>query len=288
MSLLAGQIVCVTILLMTILVAIGSFAAGLLGSLTGIGGGIIIVPMLTLLFHVDLRYAIGASLVSIIATSSGAAAAYVREGFTNVRIGVLLEVGTTVGALVGAALAGITPTNVLAILMSCVLVFTAYRSIQPRQEHAVLDQPDKWADRLRLDSTYPTKNGKQHYSVTNVPAGFSLMFLAGILSAMLGIGSGIIKVLAMDQMMRLPFKVSTTTSNFMIGVTAAASAGVYLHRGQIDPALVFPVTLGVLAGALLGARILSRAPVRPLRLLFTAVVVVMAIQMMYKGLTGSV
>ncbi|HXT15974.1 MAG TPA: sulfite exporter TauE/SafE family protein [Gemmatimonadaceae bacterium] len=273
---------------MTMLVAVGSFAAGLLGSLTGIGGGIIIVPMLTLIFHVDLRYAIGASLVSIIATSSGAAAAYVREGYTNVRVGVLLEVATTVGALVGAALAGITPTNVLAILMGVVLLFTAVRSMKPKQDHAPLDKPDKWSTRFRLDSTYPTAAGKQAYAVTNVPGGFSLMFLAGVLSALLGIGSGIIKVLAMDQMMRLPFKVSTTTSNFMIGVTAAASAGVYLHRGQIDPAVVFPVTLGVLGGALLGARILTKAPVKPLRFLFTAVVVVMAAQMLYKGVTGTV
>jgi uncharacterized membrane protein YfcA len=273
---------------MTVLVAIGAFAAGLLGSLTGIGGGIIIVPMLTLLFNVDLRYAIGASLVSIIATSSGAAAAYVREGYTNVRVGVLLEVATTVGALVGAVLAGVTPTNVLAILLACVLLFTAVKSMQPKQEHALLETPDKWSTRFRLDSTYPTATGKRAYSVTNVPGGFSLMFVAGVLSALLGIGSGIIKVLAMDQMMRLPFKVSTTTSNFMIGVTAAASAGVYLHRGQIDPAVVFPVTLGVLAGALLGARILTKAPVRQLRLLFTVVVVVMAVQMLYKGIKGTV
>lgn len=277
-----------TILTITILVALGSFAAGLLGSLTGIGGGLIIVPMLTLLFNVDLRYAIGASLVSIIATSSGAAAAYVREGYTNVRIGILLEVGTVVGALVGAAISGFIPTNVLAIMMGLVLLFTAYRSLKGRTDHAVLEQPDKWAARLRLDSTYPTPAGKQRYSVTNVPAGFGMMFIAGILSALLGIGSGIIKVLAMDQMMRLPFKVSTTTSNFMIGVTAAASAGVYLHRGYIDPAIVFPVTLGVLAGALLGARILSRANVKWLRVLFTTVVVIMAVQMLYKGIRGGV
>jgi uncharacterized membrane protein YfcA len=244
--------------------------------------------MLTLLFKVDIRYAIGASLVSIIATSSGAAAAYVREGYTNVRVGILLEVGTVVGALVGAALAGITPTNVLAILMGVVLLITAIRSRQARGEHAVLTTPDKWASRLRLDSTYPTATGKQAYSVTNVPAGLSLMFLAGILSALLGIGSGIVKVLAMDQMMRLPFKVSTTTSNFMIGVTAAASAGVYLHRGYIDPTIAFPVMLGVLGGALAGARILSRANVKWLRTLFTLVVVVMAVQMLYKGLTGGV
>jgi hypothetical protein len=277
-----------TILTITILVLVGSFAAGLLGSLTGLGGGLIIVPMLTLLFHVDLRYAIGASLVSIIATSSGAAAAYVREGYTNVRVGILLEVGTVIGALIGAALANVTPTQVLAILMGVVLLVTAYRSMQPRAEHALLQQPDAWATRLRLDSTYPTPTGKQAYSVTNVPAGLGLMFLAGILSALLGIGSGIIKVLAMDQTMRLPFKVSTTTSNFMIGVTAAASAGVYLHRGLIDPTIVFPVMLGVLGGALAGARILTRANVSWLRTLFTVVVVVMAVEMLYKGITGGV
>ena len=275
-----------TTLTLALLVATGSFGAGLLGALTGLGGGIVVVPMLTLVFHVDLRYAIGASLVSVIGTSSGAAAAYVREGFTNVRVGILLEVGTTIGALIGAALAGVTPTNILAILMGIVLLVTAIRSIQPRTDHAILTTPDKWASRLRLDSDYPTPQGKQRYSVQNVPAGLSLMFLAGILSALLGIGSGIVKVLAMDQMMRLPFKVSTTTSNFMIGVTAAASAGVYLHRGYIDPTLVFPVMLGVLAGALLGARILSKANVKWLRNLFTLVVVVMAGEMLYKGLTG--
>ncbi|HEY4133050.1 MAG TPA: sulfite exporter TauE/SafE family protein [Gemmatimonadaceae bacterium] len=275
-----------TISTLALLVALGSFGAGLLGALTGLGGGIVVVPMLTLVFHVDLRYAIGASLVSVIGTSSGAAAAYVREGFTNVRVGILLEVGTTIGALVGAVIAGVTPTSFLAILMGVVLLATAIRSIQPRADHALLTTPDKWSERFRLDSTFPTAAGKQHYSVQNVPAGFSLMFLAGILSALLGIGSGIVKVLAMDQLMRLPFKVSTTTSNFMIGVTAAASAGVYLHRGYIDPTLVFPVMLGVLAGALLGARILSRANVQWLRQLFTIVVVVMAVEMLYKGLTG--
>jgi uncharacterized protein len=272
---------------LALLVAGGSFGAGLLGALTGLGGGIIVVPMLTLLFHVDLRYAIGASLVSVIATSSGAAAAYVREGYTNVRVGILLEVATTVGALAGAALSGVIPTSALAILFGCVLLFTAYRSLKAREEHAILTTPDKWASRLRLDSTYPTANGLQHYSVQRVPGGFGLMFVAGILSALLGIGSGIIKVLAMDQTMRLPFKVSTTTSNFMIGVTAAASAGVYLHRGYIDPTLAFPVMLGVLAGALIGARILGSANTTLLRQLFTGVVVVMAVEMLYKGLTGA-
>ena len=276
-----------TAIAFALLVAGGSFCAGLLGALTGLGGGIVVVPMLTLVFHVDLRYAIGASLVSVIATSSGAAAAYVREGFTNVRVGIFLEVATTTGALVGAALAGVTPTSLLAILFGLILLFTAFRSMQPREEHALLTTPDKWSARLRLDSNYPTTAGLQAYSVERVPAGFGLMFIAGILSALLGIGSGIVKVLAMDQMMRLPFKVSTTTSNFMIGVTAAASAGVYLHRGYIEPTIAFPVMLGVLGGALLGARILTVVNTRLLRQVFTGVVVVAAAEMLYKGITGS-
>ncbi len=270
------------------LVAVGAFAAGLLGALTGLGGGIIVVPMLTLLFHVDLRYAIGASLVSVIATSSGAAAAYVREGYTNVRVGIFLEVATTTGALVGAVLAGVVPTSALAVLFGVVLLFTAYRSLRPLPEHAAAVEPDRWARRLRLDSTYPTASGLKPYAVQHVPAGFVMMVAAGMLSALLGIGSGVVKVIAMDRTMRLPFKVSTTTSNFMIGVTAAASAGVYLHRGYIDPAVAAPVMLGVLAGALLGARLLTAARTHHLRLIFTAVVIVLGVEMLYKGLTGGV
>ena len=276
-----------TVLALALFVAVGSFLAGLLGSLTGLGGGIVVVPMLTLLFHVDLRYAIGASLVSVIATSSGAAAAYVREGYTNVRIGIFLEVATTVGALIGAVLTGFIPTSALAVLFGIVLLFTAYRSMQPREEHVDTAPPSPFVARLRLDSTYPSGTGMQAYTVHNVGGGFIMMFAAGILSALLGIGSGVLKVLAMDQLMRLPFKVSTTTSNFMIGVTAAASAGVYLHRGWIDPTLAFPVMLGVLAGALSGARILGGANVTWLRRLFTLVVVVLAFEMLYKGVRGA-
>lgn len=275
-----------SILLLAVFLAIGAFGAGLLGALTGLGGGLVVVPMMTLLFHIDLRYAIGASLVSVIATSSGAAAAYVREGFTNVRIGIFLEVATTIGALVGAALAGFIPTNALAVLFGIVLLYTAYRSFLPREEHSIDGPSDPLAMRLRLNSTYPTPDGLRAYSVQGVKTGFALMFAAGILSALLGIGSGVVKVLAMDHTMKLPFKVSTTTSNFMIGVTAAASAGVYLHRGYIEPTIAFPVMLGVLAGALLGARILAYASTRWLRILFTAVVAVLALEMFYKGLTG--
>ena len=276
-----------TIATLSLLIAAGSFCVGLVGALTGIGGGVVLVPMLTVFFHVDIRYAIGASLVSVIATSSGAAAAYVREGFTNVRVGVLLEVATTVGALLGAAISGIVSTSALAVLFGLVLLFTAYRSARPQPEHPILDTPDAWAARLRLDSTYPTPSGLRHYSVRRIPGGFVLMFMAGTLSALLGIGSGPVKVLAMDQVMLLPFKVSTTTSNFMIGVTAAASAGIYLHRGYIDPVLTFPVMLGVLAGALLGARILAGARTNWLRWLFTAVVVVLALEMLYKAVRGT-
>jgi uncharacterized membrane protein YfcA len=276
-----------TIALLASLLAVGAFGAGLLGALTGLGGGLVVVPMLTILFHVDLRYAIGASLVSVIATSSGAAAAYVREGFTNVRIGIFLEVATTIGALAGAFAAPFVPTSTLAILFAVVLLYSAYRSFGNHEDHPVDAPSDPIAMRLRLPSTYPTAAGMQAYSVQRVKAGFALMFGAGVLSALLGIGSGVVKVLAMDHTMRLPFKVSTTTSNFMIGVTAAASAGVYLHRGYIEPVLAFPVMLGVLAGALVGARVLSAANTKWLRRLFTMVVLVLAIEMLYKGIKGA-
>ena len=275
-----------SILLLAVFLAVGSFGAGLLGALTGLGGGLVVVPMMTLLFHIDLRYAIGASLVSVIATSSGAAAAYVREGYTNVRVGIFLEVATTVGALTGAALAGFIPTSALAVLFGLVLLYTAYRSFRSPEDHPTDLPADPLAVRLRLNSTYPTSRGLRAYSVQGVKSGFGLMFAAGILSALLGIGSGIVKVLAMDRRMKLPFKVSTTTSNFMIGVTAAASAGVYLHRGYIEPALAFPVMLGVLGGALMGARILAGARTLWLRRIFTVVVVILAFEMLYKGLTG--
>ena len=277
-----------TLASLALLLGVGSFAAGLLGSLTGLGGGIVVVPMLTLLFHINLRYAVGASLIAVIATSSGAAAAYVREGYTNVRIAILLEIATTIGALIGAMLAGFASPAFLSVLFGVVLIATAYRSLRPRAEHVILTTPDKWAARFQLDSTYPTAGGPQAYSARRVPLGFALMLVGGVLSALLGIGAGIIKVLAMDQVMSLPFKVSTTTSNFMMGVTAAVSAAVFLHRGQIDPAISFPVMLGAGGGALLGARILTRADVRWLRPLFTTIVLVAAVEMLYKGVTGTI
>ena len=258
----------------TALVWIGSFVAGLLGALTGLGGGVVLVPLLTLFFHVDLRYAIGASLVSVIATSSGAAAAYVKEGFSNIRIGMFLEIATTIGALLGAYLTVMVPTNAIAVIFGVVLVYSAYLSRRPRPKHVnAIFRRIRLATRLQMNGSFPDaeeKDGIRSYNVQHVPAGFSLMFGAGALSGLLGIGSGAVKVLAMDQAMKIPFKVSTTTSNFMIGVTAAASAGVYLSRGFIDPGLAMPVMLGVLAGSLLGSRILIQTETKVLRGSFSA------------------
>jgi uncharacterized membrane protein YfcA len=277
-----------TIPIFTLVVAAVSFAAGLLGSLTGLGGGVVLVPLLTIFFHVDIRYAIGASLVSVIATSSGAAAAYVKEGISNIRIGMFLEIATTSGALLGAFLATWMPVRAIAIIFGAVLLYSAYISRRPRTEAQRNLPPDPLATTLRLNGSFQDLEGHRTYNVQNVPAGFSLMFGAGTLSGLLGIGSGAVKVLAMDQAMRIPFKVSTTTSNFMIGVTAAASAGVYLSRGYVDPGLSMPVMLGVLAGSLLGTRILVKAETASLRLVFSIVILVLGLQMLYKGLWGGI
>jgi len=262
-----------------------SALAGFLGSLTGLGGGVVVTPALTLLLGVDLHYAMGASLVSVIATSSGAAAAYVKEGFSNIRTGMFLEIATTLGAVVGAHLTTAIPASGLAIIFGCVLLYSAWHSY--RQQHEpVQTRPDPLGEKLRLNGDYPSPQGPVPYKVGRVKAGFSLMFGAGVLSGLLGIGSGAMKVIAMDQVMRIPFKVSTTTSNFMIGVTAAASAGIYLSRGYIQPPVAMPVMLGVLAGSLLGARHLAGASTRPLRVLFAAVVGVLAVEMIASGLRG--
>ena len=279
-----------TILGFTSLVLLASTGAGFLGSLTGLGGGVVIIPLLTIGLHVDIRYAIGASLVSVIATSSGAAAAYVREGYTNLRIGMFLEIATTLGAIAGAFLASLFPTSAIALVFGLMLLFSAWMNLRPQPEHMGPAHSDRVAAWLRMEGVYPAAGPSgpmQAYGVQRVPAGFALMGLAGVLSGLLGIGSGALKVLAMDQVMRLPFKVSTTTSNFMIGVTAAASAGVYLGRGYIDPGITMPVMLGVLAGSLLGAKVLVRARVRVLRWVFSAVIVALAIEMIRSGLRGS-
>jgi hypothetical protein len=276
-----------SVLLFTSLVLAGSFIAGFLGALTGLGGGVVIVPLLALVFHVDMRYAIGASLVSVIATSSGAAAAYLREGFSNIRIGMFLEIATTIGAIAGALIAAHVSTSTIAIIFGAVLIYSAYLSLRRQPVHAAPAQPpSRFVRALHLDGSYPGEHGPEPYAVHRVPLGFSVMFGAGTLSGLLGIGSGAVKVLAMDQAMRLPFKVSTTTSNFMIGVTAAASAGVYLARGYIDPGIAMPVVLGALAGSMLGARVLVQVRTRTLRIVFSAVIVALGVEMIYNGFTG--
>jgi uncharacterized protein len=266
-----------------------SILAGLLGALTGLGGGVVIVPALALFFHVDLRYAIGASLVSVIATSSGAAAAYVREGLSNIRIGMFLEVATTLGALLGAYLTTRVSNHSISIVFGVVLLYSAIASMRKRSEKvADPSAPDALAERLRLCGSYEGPEGEQSYIAHNVPFGFGIMFGAGTLSGLLGIGSGAVKVLAMDQAMKLPFKVSTTTSNFMIGVTAAASAGIYLHRGYINPGIAMPVMLGVLGGSLIGSRLLVKARVSTLKLIFGLVILALGAEMIFSGLTGRI
>jgi hypothetical protein len=213
----------------------------------------------------------------------------VKEGFSNIRIGMFLEIATTIGALTGAFLAAFISTRALAVIFGVMLLYSAYLSRKPRPRAQRNLPQDSLATRLRMNGDFPSEEGgMRHYNVHRVPAGFSLMFGAGALSGLLGIGSGAVKVLAMDQAMKIPFKVSTTTSNFMIGVTAAASAGVYLNRGYVDPGLAMPVMLGVLAGSMLGARILMKAETKVLRVVFSVVIAVLGVQMLYKGLTGGI
>ena len=269
-----------------LLVFAGSVAAGMIGALTGLGGGVVIVPMLTFAFHVDFRYAAGASIISVIATSSAAASAYVKEGYTNLRIGMFLEIATTLGALGGAVLAAYLTTGRLSVLFGLVLLYSAAQAGRSQaRDGQPLSQSDRLARRLRLPGRFPGPEGHSvSYGVRNVPTGFSLMVLAGALSGLLGIGSGAFKVLAMDRAMGIPFKVSTTTSNFMIGVTAAASAGVYFARGFINPLIAGPVMLGVLLGAVLGARFLVRWRTPVLRRLFAVVLVALSVLMLWNGL----
>lgn len=271
----------------SLLLLLGAMFAGLIGSLTCLGGGVVVIPLLTLGFGVDMRYAIGAALVTSIATSSGAAAAYIKEGITNVRIGMFLEIATTTGAVVGAVIAMYLEKKWIAIIFGVVLIFSAVRSIRKKEAGIDFTAPgDKWGEKLKLNGEYPTPQGIQKYNVHHVFGGYSLMTLAGILSGLLGIGSGALKVLAMDTTMRIPFKVSTTTSNFMVGVTAAASAVIYLQRGYIDPGLALPIVVGVLLGAFFGSKILPRVNAQKLRMLFAVVIFFLALSMMYNGITG--
>lgn len=277
-----------TILVFSVILFLGALIAGLLGSLTGLGGGVVLIPLLTLVFKVDIHYAIGTSLISVIATSSGAAAAYVKEGITNIRLGMFLELATTAGAIGGAFLATYLSTSVIAIVFGVILILSALLSFARPADPVTVGEPSALSQRLRLNNSFPTPEGQKHYLVKNVVGGFIMMNIAGMISGLLGIGSGALKVIAMDNIMRIPFKVSTTTSNFMIGVTAAASVGIYLKRGYIDPGLSMPVMLGVLGGAFLGSRMLTKAKTKSLKMLFAGVILVLAAEMIYNGINHTI
>jgi uncharacterized protein len=279
----------VTPLEFTLLTAVVSVAAGFLGSILGLGGGIIVIPALTLWFGIDIRYAIGASIVSVIATSSGAAASYVRERMTNIRVAMVLELATTTGALTGAYLAGRLGGRWLYVIFGLVMAYSSLMMFRKRHtEVARALRPAPWADRLRLHASYFDEQlGREvSYRVSSTRIGLALMYVAGMVSGLLGIGSGALKVPAMDLAMGLPIKASTATSNFMIGVTAAASAGVYFARGDIDPFLAAPVAIGVLLGAAMGSRSLSRFKSSTIRQIFVVLLIWLSVQMLLRGWRG--
>ncbi len=264
-----------------------AIAAGAFGALLGLGGGIIIVPVLTLLFRVDIHYAIGASIVSVIATSSGAAATYVKDRIADMRLGMFLESATTTGAIAGAFVAGLVAGQVLFFVFAIVLIYSAGMMFRkyflPEPPPA---RPDRYARALRLGGHYfdPALGREIQYEVTGVPGGFGLAMVAGGVSGLLGIGGGSLKVPAMDLLMHVPLKVSSATSNFMIGVTAATSAGVYFTRGDVNPFIAAPVAMGVLSGTVVGTRLLKRLPSEQLRVIFAVVLLITAAQMLVKGL----
>jgi uncharacterized membrane protein YfcA len=271
-----------------IAVAFGSSViAGMVGALLGLGGGIIVVPVLVLALRVPIQYAAGASIISVIATSSAAAAAYVRDRLTNLRIGLFLETATTTGAVTGALLARVVGGRALYVLFGLVLAYSALMMFRRRNaELCTTAQNHPWAKRLRLASCYPepAQGGLVQYNVAGVPLALGLMYGAGVISGLLGIGSGALKVPAMDLAMKLPIKVSSATSNFMIGVTAAASAGVYFARGDVVPLIAAPVALGVLLGALAGARLMCYMRGKVIRYIFVVVLCFISVQMILKGL----
>lgn len=271
----------------TLYLLLGSLVAGSVGVMAGMGGGIILVPMLILLFHVNAHYAVGTSLVSVIATSSGGTATYIREGYTNLRIGMFLVVAATAGGVLGALISGRLAPATITIAFGVVLLFCGVLSWRRREESEPSAPSDPLAQRLHLEGSYPVIEGWHPYRVYHVVSGFLLMLLAGGLSGLLGIGAGAVNVLSMDQIMRLPYKVSSTTSNFMIGITAAASAGVYFSQGFIDPGLTMPVMLGVFLGAMIGAKFLTVATTKSLRMFFSVLVFLMSVEMIYSGFVGA-
>jgi uncharacterized membrane protein YfcA len=268
-------------------VLLTSVGAGTVGAVLGLGGGILLVPILTIFFGVDLHYAMGASIISVIATSSGAAAAYLRTGLSNVRIGFFLVMATISGALTGALLMNVVPVRWLELILGLALSYSVVATIQQINVELPREVPDDWlAMRFGLEGVYYDRRlGEEvKYRATHVGRGFAAMYGAGVLSGLLGIGSGAFKVLAMDTFMRLPMKVSTATSNFMIGITAAASAGIYFTRGDIHPLIVAPVVIGVLVGAYLGTAVMASLRNTTVRRAFLPVVIYLALSMVLRGL----
>lgn len=263
-----------------------SVSAGLLGSLVGVGGGIIVVPALTLLLGVDIRHAIAASIISVIATSSGAASSYVRAHITNMRLAMVLEIATAAGALSGAYLAAYFSGQWLFLLFGLVLSYTSFSMLRKKNEAAAQLPPDPLADRLKLHGSYFDKAlGREVvYRVSRTKLGLAVSYLAGVVSGLLGIGGGVLKVPVMNLSMGIPIKVCTATSNFMIGVTAATGAAVYFMRGEVQPFVAAPVAVGVLLGAKIGAKLLSRLQGKTIRYVFVAVLVFSALQMFWKGI----
>ena len=261
-----------------------SFGAGFVGALSGLGGGVFIVPALIIAAHMPMVVAIGASLISVVATSAAASVAFVRDGLTNLRVAMVLECATVTGAVVGALLAGVIPAVILEVLFALMMLQSAYFTLS-RQDDVLVERGDPLARRLRLVGDIPDEAGSlTHYETVNLPAGGALMVVAGLMSGLLGIGSGALKVIAMDYYMHIPLKVSSATSNFMIGVTAGAGALVFLARGNVSTSVAAPVALGVTAGALLGSRILPYANVRILRLVFVVILVLIAIEMGWRAI----
>lgn len=270
---------------LSLFLMVSSFFAGIIGALSGMGGGIIIVPLLVIGAGVDIHYAIGSSLLAVIATSMGAAVTYSKEGYSNTKLATLFVTITIVLAIVGASVTSFAPAHQLKLLFGCVLLLIGILSLIPHKYHqGVVGDYYHWAERLGVNGTIPTKKGLQEYHVHGIPAGYSLMGFAGFFSGLLGIGSGCLQVPIMDRVMHLPFKVATATSNIVIGITGAASAGIYLNKGYIDPGLTMPVVLGNLGGAYLGAQLMERIGTNMLRYLFLVLILAIAARMIYGGL----
>ena len=270
-----------------ILAAVGLFA-GIIGAIFGIGGGMLVTPIMTIALGLDIKYAIGASVISVIATSSGASIAYLKDDMLNLRVSMFLEIATTVGAILGAILTGILAPQIIYILFGLLLIFSSWNMLikmRAGSKDIKKVSPDNLSEKLKLNSSYYDKASARQvdYQVSNVPGGFTMMFGAGLASGLLGIGSGAFKVIAMDAIMKMPLKPSSATSNLMMGVTAATSATIYFFNGSIKPEIAAPLALGILTGATLGSRLMQHLEAKLLRKIFIPILFLIGLQMFLKG-----